>query len=173
MDHPIKLHIGGTQAKAGWTILNVLPGPDVDVLGSCTDLSMFADGSVEEAYASHVLEHLDTDELPVAVKEVCRVLKPGGLFKISVPDLATLCRLYLETGTDVENQSYVMRLIYGGHTDRFDVHHYGFSLELLANVLAFAGFTGIKPVAELGEFEDTSVRHYAGVPISLNCIARK
>ena len=55
MTEPIKLHIGGTSAKDGWKILNILPGPSVDILGTCTDLSMFADGTVDVVYASHVL----------------------------------------------------------------------------------------------------------------------
>ena len=53
-----KLNIGGTAAAAGWTVLNIQPGPQVDVVGDGVDLARFAAGSVEEIYASHVLEGL-------------------------------------------------------------------------------------------------------------------
>ena len=64
---PLRLHIGGEEPKAGWTILNVQEGPYVDALGDCRDLSGYSDGSVAEIYASHVFEHLGyLDELPQA-----------------------------------------------------------------------------------------------------------
>ena len=55
---PLKLHLGGWDVKEGWTIVNVEDRPGVDVRGNVTDLSMFADQSVDEVYASHVYEHL-------------------------------------------------------------------------------------------------------------------
>lgn len=84
----MRLHIGGTEVKAGWKILNVQPGPGVDYIGDCSDLSQIADGSVDEIYASHVLEHLGyVEKLPRAHTEFHRVLKkgeaPGSAFRIS------------------------------------------------------------------------------------------
>ena len=94
-DVPLRLHIGGETAKEGWTILNVQPGPHVDTLGDCRDLSAYSDGAVTEIYASHVFEHLGyLDDLPQALKECHRVLAAGGTLRISVPDFETLCRLF-------------------------------------------------------------------------------
>jgi predicted SAM-dependent methyltransferase len=74
---PLRLHIGGKEKKAGWKILNVQAGPDVDFVGNCTDLAQFADGSAQELYASHVLEHLGyKEQLPRALAEFHRVLPP-------------------------------------------------------------------------------------------------
>jgi len=56
----------------------------------------FADASVDVVYHSHVLEHLDRPLVPVFLAEVRRVLKPGGVHRIVVPDLEQLARLYLE-----------------------------------------------------------------------------
>jgi predicted SAM-dependent methyltransferase len=55
----------------------------------------FASGSVDVAYHSHVLEHLDRDVADQLGREVHRVLKPGGLHRIVVPDFEALCRDYL------------------------------------------------------------------------------
>ena len=57
----IKLHIVGREKREGWLILDALPGPAVDYVGNCTDLSFLPDSSCSEVYASHVLEHLGYD----------------------------------------------------------------------------------------------------------------
>jgi SAM-dependent methyltransferase len=46
-----------------------------------------ADGAARGIYCSHVLEHLRRDELPVALRNTHRMLAPGGLFRLVVPDL--------------------------------------------------------------------------------------
>ena len=56
----------------------------------------FADGSVDVVYHSHLLEHLERKTAYVFLKEVKRVLKPGGIHRIAVPDLEMACREYLE-----------------------------------------------------------------------------
>ena len=55
----------------------------------------FADGSVDVAYHSHLLEHLDREIAPVFLSEIFRVLKPGGLHRICVPDMEILARSYM------------------------------------------------------------------------------
>jgi predicted SAM-dependent methyltransferase len=57
----IKLHIGGWEQREGWKILDTIPGPIVDYVGNCTDLTFLDDHSCCEVYASHVLEHLAYD----------------------------------------------------------------------------------------------------------------
>ena len=96
MSEPFRLHIGGREPRPGWNILNIQPGPNVDYVGSCTSLEQFADNSIDEVYASHVLEHLGfREELPKALREIWRVLKPGGVLKISVPDFERLCTMFV------------------------------------------------------------------------------
>ncbi len=55
----------------------------------------FADAAVDAVYASHVLEHLDRSEGKKLLAECRRILKPGGIVRIVVPDLEELCRFYL------------------------------------------------------------------------------
>lgn len=57
----------------------------------------FPDQSVEGVYHSHLLEHLDFDVAPIFLAEVKRVLKPGGVHRIVVPDLEFETRRYLES----------------------------------------------------------------------------
>jgi SAM-dependent methyltransferase len=55
----------------------------------------FVDNSVDAVYHSQLLEHLDRPIAAILVQEVKRVLKPGGIHRIVVPDLEKLCRSYL------------------------------------------------------------------------------
>lgn len=61
----------------------------------------FADNSQEIAYASHVLEHLQGPDLERVLGEVHRVLKPGGGFRIEVPDSEILMRAYANRDEEV------------------------------------------------------------------------
>jgi len=56
----------------------------------------FESNSVDAVYHSHVLEHLDRKTGKAFVMEVHRVLKPGGVHRIVVPDLEEACQRYLE-----------------------------------------------------------------------------
>jgi SAM-dependent methyltransferase len=57
----------------------------------------FDDVSVDVIYHSHMLEHLDREVAPQFMREVLRVLKPGGIQRIVVPDLERICREYLQS----------------------------------------------------------------------------
>lgn len=56
----------------------------------------FADDRFEIVYHSHVLEHFTRQEALVFLRECFRVLKPGGVMRVVVPDLEAIVRLYLE-----------------------------------------------------------------------------
>ena len=56
----------------------------------------FAAESVDFVYHSHVLEHLDRAVARQFLAEILRVLKPGGVCRIVVPDFEFLCRTYVE-----------------------------------------------------------------------------
>ncbi len=55
----------------------------------------FADDSVDVVYHSHMLEHLDREVASHFLIEARRVLKPGGIHRIVVPDFEQACRAYL------------------------------------------------------------------------------
>jgi SAM-dependent methyltransferase len=51
----------------------------------------------DACYCSHVIEHLSPDEARLLMAEIHRVLKPGGIARIVVPDLEGIVRTYLTT----------------------------------------------------------------------------
>jgi predicted SAM-dependent methyltransferase len=170
----MKLHIGARTRAEGWKTLDINPGPEVDFVGNCSDLSQFTDASIDAIYASHVLEHLRYDqELPGALGEWFRVLRPGGDVMISVPDLETLCHLFIRPNISQKDQFHVMRMMFGGHTSPYDFHYVGLTWRFLAQYLRVAGFQDITRVERFGVFNDTSMLMFGGVPISLNVKAIK
>ncbi len=170
----MKLHIGGETREEGWIVLNIQPGPHVDMVGSCTDLSAIADSTVDEINASHVLEHLGyRDELPRATLEFFRVLRPGGEIKVSVPDLRTLCAQIFNPDLNIQQRFMVMRVMFGGQMDPHDYHKVGLTQEFLTSFLATAGFVAIERVEGFGLFQDTSTLVTLNFPVSLNMRARK
>lgn len=85
----MKLEIGGgTRPVAGYINLDHVHG-EGEFKRKLQDGIPLGDDSVEAAYASHVLEHIPTENRIYCMNEVWRVLKPGGLFDIQVPMFPT------------------------------------------------------------------------------------
>lgn len=55
----------------------------------------YEDSSVDYVYTSHFLEHLAFDDSQRLMSEVFRILKPGGIVRVIVPDLALGARQYV------------------------------------------------------------------------------
>lgn len=56
------------------------------------------DGIAEVIYTSHMLEHLDRREAMRFLREAMRLLRPGGLIRIAVPDIHKLVSDYTASG---------------------------------------------------------------------------
>lgn len=169
------LHIGGNQEKDGWEILNAVPGPFVDHVGNANDVSQFKNDAFAQIYASHVVEHFDyKDELLSTLKEWYRILAPGGKIFISVPDIDVLAELMISKDKfSVDDRFFIMRMLFGGHIDKYDYHAVGLNEDFLTSFLEQAGFIKIKKVRDFGLFDDTSRMKFKGVTISLNLTAAK
>ena len=157
------------EAREGWKILNAQPGPGVDYVGTCDDLSQFADGSIDEVYASHVFEHLGYfEELPRTLFEVSRVMRVGGTLMVGVPDLAMLSRMLTHPSVPLDAQFALIRMIYGGQVDAYDFHKVGFTEQVLFSILSSYCFGNFQRVQSFGLFQDCTEIKVFGHPISLN-----
>jgi SAM-dependent methyltransferase len=56
------------------------------------------DTSVDALYSSHMLEHLDRSEADKFLREAFRLLRPGGIIRLAVPDIKKLVELYNKSG---------------------------------------------------------------------------
>jgi len=84
----------GPNKKQGFYGVDIIPFPNIDlVLNIGKDHWPWEDGSVEEAHASHFVEHLTAQERVHFVNELYRVLEPGGKLLMVTPHWAS-CRAY-------------------------------------------------------------------------------
>ena len=90
------LNLGcGSRFHLGWTNVDIAcASPHVQA----HDLRLgipYPDDTFEVVYHSHLLEHLSKYEALSFTQECHRVLKPGGIVRVVVPDLERIARLYL------------------------------------------------------------------------------
>jgi predicted SAM-dependent methyltransferase len=86
----------GDRYHPGWINIDIRPcGPEVIAHDLRKGIPLDTT-SCDLVYHSHLLEHLPYDAAPVFMKECFRVLKPGGIIRVVVPDLEVICRLYLQ-----------------------------------------------------------------------------
>ena len=62
----------------------------------------FAAQRFSAVYSSHTFEHLHRQEALALARECHRVLKPGGICRVIVPDLAAIIQRYLQRGSSPE-----------------------------------------------------------------------
>jgi SAM-dependent methyltransferase len=107
-----RLPLIGSLFKHGPTIF-----PEGVCVGDIVAGLPLPDGSADGVYASHVLEHLSYDDFWVALRNTHRLLKPGGLFRLVVPDLEMRARKYLNQLDDgiVDSNSMVHGSLKHGH----------------------------------------------------------
>jgi len=144
-----RLHFGcGRNLMEGWVNIDSGDWPGVMRFDLTQPLPWAAE-TIEFAYSEHYLEHLDLAEGLSFLREVVRILMPGGVFRLSTPDLSKLLEQYQERrivewldvgwtpGTPCDMVNEGMRL--------WD-HKYLYDREKLEVVLAAAGFDRICPV---------------------------
>lgn len=131
--------------------LDIEPAVQPDIVASMTDMSMLDTASMDAVWSSHNLEHLNAHEVPVALAEFHRVLKPSGFALITLPDLQSVAELIAQDKLeDVAYQSpagpiSAIDMVYGhrGYISKGHVHmshRTGFTARTLGNALAKVGF---------------------------------
>ena len=90
------LNIGcGHRFHKDWINIDIDPAsPEVKKVNIMGGLP-YPDNSFDVVYHSNVLEHLPRQKGKEMIAECYRVLKPGGILRINIPDLERICREYL------------------------------------------------------------------------------
>jgi predicted SAM-dependent methyltransferase len=143
----LRVHLGsGDRPKSGWVNVDLL-GHHVDLAWNLNRALPFEDGSVESIFQEHLPEHL-TLERGLALLEDChRMLKPGGVLRVGVPDAAAYVRSYCDTsegflekvrpGRPTPMLALQEEFYWHGHQTMYD-------FETLALVCKAAGFESIE-----------------------------
>ena len=126
---------------------NVTP----DIISSITDMSVVDSNSFDAVYSSHNIEHLFSHEVPLALKEMHRVLCDDGFLVITCPDLQSVCEHVVNDKlTEPLYQSGMgpispIDIIYGHRSSISSGNHYmahkvGFTAKVLYSTLTGVGF---------------------------------
>lgn len=108
----------------------------------------------DEIRASHVLEHFCHTQTRDVLREWIRVLKPGGVLKVAVPDLAYAVN-------NLGKHEHAENWILGGHMDGNDFHGAVFTLDKIETLFEELG------LREVG-FWRSDARDCSSLPVSIN-----
>lgn len=157
----IFLHVGCGPKRAAQTPFANLSWQEIrvdidesvqpDVIGTMTDMSSINSESVDAIYSSHNIEHLYPHEVPLALNEFLRVLRPGGFVLITCPDLRSVCQLVAQDKltemayTSPAGPITPLDILYGHRVamtagNLYMAHRCGFTEKVLVGTLREAGF---------------------------------
>lgn len=110
---PTFLNLGcGSRYHPEWVNVDIVPqGPSV-IQHDLSQRLPFSAESFDVVYHAAVLEHIRRVDAPIFMTECYRVLKPGGVIRVGVPDLEQICQLYLlklnaaATGDEMARHDY-------------------------------------------------------------------
>jgi len=169
----LKLHVGCGEGKlSGWINIDVDPAPlALNVLWGLP----FLDRSASHVFVSHMLEHLFFPrDVRFFLAELRRVMSPGGVVRIVVPDIQQCIEAYSSN----DRQFFASRretwdwwpenatrledfLAYSGVGAEpaylFEAHKYGYDFETLVKVLGEAGFERVRRSAYMAS-DDPALR---------------
>jgi len=150
---PFQLNLGcGSWPKLAW--INIDLGPEADYRLDVRRAWPFPKSSVNRIYSEHFFEHLEyPHEVNAFLLEARRVLQPGGVLSMAVPDTAEILEAYVSRNeewfrltreqwhpswcdTPLHSVNY--------HFRQCDQHKYAYDLETLCRVLEQVGFDGIR-----------------------------
>jgi predicted SAM-dependent methyltransferase len=159
-DRHLKLHIGsGGQDLDGWVNVDVAPAP----LAMNVKWGLpFEEGAADYAFLCHFLEHLFYPAEALSVlADIHRVLAPGGVLRVVVPDIEKCLRAYVEEDEtffksrretwdwwrepETRLEDFLAYAGAGPSPGRlFEAHKFGYDFETLSHLLRRAGFQTVE-----------------------------
>jgi ubiquinone/menaquinone biosynthesis C-methylase UbiE len=149
----MKINVGaGRHVLDGWVNVDVVRSPkasrDPDVFANALSIPL-PNGCADELMAIHLFEHLAFWEAPKALTEWHRLLKPGGLLVLEMPNGIKCAKNLVRFGEteDVKSlDSLAMHGLYGDPRteDPYMGHKWAWWPKTLRPLLKKAGFTEIR-----------------------------
>lgn len=118
-----------------------------DVYDNACELETFEAGSSMEILSRQMFEHLSIAEARKALASFMRVLQPGGMLRIDVPDHDGTVEALLST-----KDSFYVRHLFGTRRDEYGYHIMSYTREGLRKLAREAGFEYL--------FEEPNIHFY-------------
>lgn len=181
-DLKIVLHVGCGERYAGilpdddfpsseWQEirLDIDPAVNPDIVANIVDMPVVASASVDAIWSSHNLEHVFTHEVPLTLREFHRVLRPGGVAHVQVPDAlipaTAIARGHAERPLYVSQAGPVtpLDMLFGfgpaiERGDHFMAHKTAFTRQSLARRFTDASFVNVRVISRENGLWATATR---------------
>jgi len=143
MSDEVCIHLAcGKRHIPGWIHVDVDDYPHIDHRHSIDKLPMFVDDCADLVYASHVVAYWDRFQVQDVLKEWRRVLKPGGVLRLSTPDFEKVIEVYQKE----HDLSLMFGFIHGRYETDDGVIYYRmiYDYPTLEKALLDAGFSSVR-----------------------------
>lgn len=151
----------GVAGKPGWVNVDVVECPGVNCIFDCRKKLPFSDEAARAIFSEHFVEHIDyCEEVPHFMSECYRVLQPGGVLRIIVPDAERYLRAYCAPnwgelseirplgpersdchfGTKYNTKMELINVVFRQYFE----HKFAYDFETLAFVLRRYGFSRVE-----------------------------
>lgn len=166
-----RLNIGAGRdirpKEDGWINADIRHLPGIDVVFDATkEFPFYLDlhraealfrgllwGAFSEVMAFDLVEHLPFGKIPFFLSECFRVLAPGGILHLRLPDLPKIMRKAVGGSLPWEE---AVRLVYGDQTEEaggaFGAHRHGYTVATISKLLLDAGFAPVEVDVHPTEF---------------------
>ncbi len=90
----------GEQPPPGWINVDKVEGPGIAISGDIRDGLPLPEGSIDYIVSIHAVQDLPYLTVVPALREFRRVLKPGGILRLGLPDLDRAIAAYQRNDPD-------------------------------------------------------------------------
>ena len=167
----MKLQVGCSEVRGKykqdeWVNLDIKDHDGVAVIADASECIPFEANTFDEIHCIHVLEHVTRDKYHSMLREMHRVLKPGGHLYVETPDFrGTIARLQDAFEQSDADAIHVWTTSVYGKNERPGMAHYmGFYEGLLRREFRHQGFDKVE---RLTETKDMISTHYKQEPVLL------